>query len=103
VDGPQPGIPGASAVLASAFQVIEEEPHEGRIEVFDLELGGTFVEPLFGEFQKQAKGIAISRYRMWARLPLAKQTIGEERLKKRGEAGGNHGCTSSWISRSVAN
>ena len=102
VDGSQPNIPRASAVFASAFQVIEEETNEGSIEVFDAELGGAFVEPFLGELQKQAKGIAISRYGMRARLPLTKQTIGEERLKKRGKAGGNHGCTSRWINRSVA-
>ena len=63
MDGPQPGIPRASAVFASAFQVIEEKTNEGRIEVFDPELGGTFVEPFFGKLQKQAEAIAISRYR----------------------------------------
>jgi hypothetical protein len=94
VDGSQPNIPRASAVFSGALQVIEEETNEGSIEVFDAELGWAFVEPFFGEFQKQAKGIAISRYCMWARLPLAKQTIGEEGLKERRKAGGGHGCAS---------
>jgi hypothetical protein len=94
VDGSQPNIPRASAVFTSAFQVIEEETDEGSIKVFDAELGGAFVEPFLGELQKQTKGIAISCYRMRACLPLTKQTIGEKRLKKRGEAGGHHGCTS---------
>ena len=102
VDGSQPNVPSASAVFATAFQVIKEEPNEGSIEVFDAELGWTVVEPFLGELQQQAKGIAISRYRRGARLPLTKQAIGEKRLKKRGEAGGNHGCTSRGISRSVA-
>ena len=57
-------------------------------------LGGHFVEPFFGKLQKQAEAIAISGDRMRARLSLAKQAIGEEGLKKRGKAGGNHGCTS---------
>jgi hypothetical protein len=103
VDGSQPNVSRASAVLASAFQVIEEKTNEGSIEVFDAKLGWTFVEPFLGELQKHAKGIAISRYRMWARLPLAKEAISEEGLKKTGEAGRNHGRTSRWISRSVAN
>jgi len=94
VDGSQPNNPRASAVFASAFQVIEEETNEGSIEVFEAEMGGAFVEPFLGELQKQTKGIAISCYRMRACLPLTKQTIGEKRLKKRGEAGGHHGCTS---------
>ena len=84
VDGSQPNVPSASAVLATAFQVIEEEPDEGSIEVFDAELGWTLVEPFWGELQKQAKGIAIARYRRGTRLPLTKQAIGEKRLKKRG-------------------
>jgi hypothetical protein len=94
VDGCQPDIPRARAVFASAFQVIEKETDEGSIEVFDPELAGTFAELFFGEFQKQTEAIAISRYGMGAGVSLAKQTIGKERLKKRGEAGGNHCRTS---------
>ena len=94
MDGSEPGIPGTSAVFASAFQVIEEETNEGRVEILDPELGGHFAESFFGKLQKQAEAIAISRDRMRARLPLAKQAIGKEGLKKRGKAGGNHGCTS---------
>jgi hypothetical protein len=94
VDSSQAGIPGASAVFAIALQVIEEKTNEGCIEVFDAKLGWAFVEPFLRKLQKQAEAIAISRDGMRARLPLAKQAIGEKRLKKRGEAGGNHGCTS---------
>jgi hypothetical protein len=39
VDRTQPDIPGASAVFASALQVIEEKTNEGSIEVFDAKLG----------------------------------------------------------------
>jgi hypothetical protein len=95
VDGSQPNVARASVVFAGAFQVVEKKTDEGSVEVLDAELGWTFVEPLFGELQKQAKGITISRYCMRACLPLAKQAISEERLKKRGKAGGNHGCTST--------
>jgi hypothetical protein len=102
VDGSQANVPRARAVLASAFQVIEEETHEGSIEVFEAELGGTFVEPLLGELQKQAKAIAISGYSMGAGLTLAKQTIGKKGLKQRGEVGRNHGRTSRCINRWVA-
>jgi hypothetical protein len=94
VDGTQPGIPGACAIFASAFQVIEEGANKGSIEVFDPDLVGQLAESFFGKLQKQAEAIAVSRDRMRARLSLAKQAIGEERLKKRGKAGGNHGRTS---------
>jgi hypothetical protein len=94
VDGSQPNVPRASAVFASTFKVIEEETNEGSIEVFDAELGGAFVKPIFGELQKQAETVPISRYSMRARLPLAKQTIGEEGLQERRKTGGNHSCTS---------
>jgi hypothetical protein len=102
MDGSQTNVPRASTVFASAFQVIEEETKEGSIKVFDAELGWAFAESFFGEFQQQAKRIAISPYGMWARLLLAKQTIGEERLQERRKAGGHHGCTSRGINRSVA-
>jgi hypothetical protein len=101
VDGPQPGVPRASAVFAGAFQVIEEKTDGGGIEVFDPKLGRAFVESFLGKLQKQAERIAISRYGVRTCLPLAKQVVGEEGLKKRRKAGGNHGRTSLGISRSV--
>ena len=94
MDGPQAGIPRANAVFPNAFQVLEEKANKGRVEIFDQELGGHLAEPFFGKMQKQAEAIAISRYGMGAGVSLAKQTIGKERLKKRGEAGGNHCRTS---------
>jgi hypothetical protein len=94
VDGSQPNIPRARAVFAGAFQVIEEETNEGCIEIFDLKLGGAFVEPFLGELQQQAEAVPISRHGMGARLPLTKQTIGEEGLQERRKAGGHHDCTS---------
>jgi hypothetical protein len=102
VDGPQAGIPRASAVFPRAFQVIEEVANEWCVEVFDPQLGGTLAESFFGKLKKRAEAVAISRYRMWACLPLAKQVVGKEALKQGGKAGGNHGCNSRWISRSVA-
>jgi hypothetical protein len=102
VDGSQPGIPGARAVFTSALQVIEEETDKGSIKVFDPELGRHFAKSFLGKVQKQAETIAISRYGMRAGLQLTKQAIGEERLKKRGKAGGTHGCISCCINRSVA-
>jgi hypothetical protein len=78
VDRAQPDIPGASTVFASALQVIEEKTNKESIEVFDTKLGWALVEPFFRKLQKQAEGIAVSRDGIRARLPLAKQTIGEE-------------------------
>jgi hypothetical protein len=103
VDGCQPGIPSASAVFASTFQMFKEKTNERCIQIFDPELGGHFAESFLGKLQKQAKAIAISRDGVRAHCPLAKQAIGKERLEKRGKAGGDHSRTSRGISRSVAN
>src|SRR5207248_7388349 len=81
--------------------MIEKKANERSIKVFDSELGGHFAEPFFSKTQKQAEAISISRDGMRARLPLAKQAIGKEGLEKRRKAGGNHGCASRWISRSI--
>jgi hypothetical protein len=102
VDSSEARIPGASAVFADTFQVVEEKANKGGIEILDAELGGHFAESFFGKMQEQAEAVAISRYRMWTRLPLAKQAISKEGLKKGGKVSGNHGRTSGWISRSVA-
>ena len=76
MDGSQSDISGTSAIFASAFQVIEKEANEGRVEILDPELGRHFVKSFFGKLQKQAETIAISRDGMRTRLPLAKQAIG---------------------------
>jgi len=83
--------------------MFKEATNERRIEIFDSELNRHLAESFFSKLQKQAEAIAICRDSVRARLPLAKQTISKERLKKRGEAGGNHRGTSRGISRSVAN
>ena len=82
--------------------MIEEVANEWCVEVFDPQLGGTLAESFFGKLKKRAEAVAISRYRMWACLPLAKQVVGKEGLKKGGKAGGNHGYNFRGISRSVA-
>jgi hypothetical protein len=102
VDGCQPGIPSARAVVASTFQMFKEKTNERCIKIFDPKLGRHFAESFLGKLQKQAKAIAISRNRVRACCPLTKQSIGKERLEKRGKAGGNHSRTSRGISRSVA-
>jgi hypothetical protein len=101
-DGSQANVPRASAVFASVFQGSEEESNEGSLEVFDAELGGAFVEPFLGELQKQAKAIAIAGDGMWARLRLAKQPMGEERLEEGRKGGGHHGSTSRCSNRRLA-
>jgi len=102
VDGSQARIPRASAVLASAFQVLEEKTKKGCVEIFDQDFRRYFAKPLFCKMQKQAEAIAISRYGVRARSPLVKQAISKERLKERGKLGGDHGCVSRSINRSVA-
>jgi hypothetical protein len=81
MDGAQTGIPRASAVFPNALQVFKEETNKGCIEIFDQQLRGHFAESFFGKMQKQAEAVAITRYRMRARLPLAKQAIRKEGLK----------------------
>ena len=102
VDGSEARIARARTVFANAFQVVEEKTNKGRIEILDAELGGHFAESFFGKMQKQAEAIAISRYRMGARLELAKQAIGKEGLKEGWKVSRSQGRTSRSISRSVA-
>jgi hypothetical protein len=81
MDGSQAGISRASAVSPNAFQVLKEKTNKGRVKIFDQELGGHLAQSLVGKMQKQAEAIAIPRYRMRARLPLAAQAIRKEGLK----------------------
>ena len=78
MDGAEARIPCPSAVLANAFEVVEEKTNKGRIEILDQKLGGHFAESFFGKMQKQAEAITISRNGMRARLPLAQQAFGKK-------------------------
>jgi hypothetical protein len=94
VDGSEAHIPRAGAVVANTFQVFEEKTDKGRIEILDAKLRGHFAELFSSKMQEEAETIAISRYRMRAGLPLAKQAIGKEGLKKGGKVSADHGRTS---------
>jgi hypothetical protein len=82
VDCGQPRIPSASGVLSDLFQVFQESAKKRWIEVFDRQIRWHFSESVFGELQKQAEGIPISCYGVRARLPLPKEPICKEGLKK---------------------
>jgi hypothetical protein len=62
--------------------VFEENAEEGCVEIFDRKFGGCLAESLLRKMQKQAEGVAVSGYRMRARLALPEKAIAEEGLKK---------------------
>jgi hypothetical protein len=82
VDCCQSRIPSASGVLTALFQVFKENAKERRVEIFDRQFGWRYAESLFCKLQKQAEGVPISRYGVWARLSLPKEPIGKKRLEK---------------------
>ena len=80
VDGPQPGVPRASTVFASGFQVIEEETNE-RASRSWIRIGKGILPSLsLANCRSRRKQ---SRYPATYAdsLPLAKQAIGEKRLR----------------------
>ena len=62
--------------------MFEENAKKRRVEIFDRQFGWHFAESLFCKLQKQTEGISISRYGVGARLPLPKEPIRKEGLKK---------------------
>ena len=60
MDGGQAGIAGARAVAPLLFEMIEELPDEGRIEILEPEFRGRRAEPFCGITQQKTKGGALS-------------------------------------------
>lgn len=78
VNGGQPSIAGAHAIVSLFLQVLEESADRRRIEVLEIEIGGGFSEPFLDESQEQAKGIALGAYGMGTGPALLSEPVGEE-------------------------
>ena len=84
--------------------MIEELADEGRVEVFDHQVARGLAESAHREVQQKPEAVAVSGNGMRAGPTLSEQAVGEERLQEGREGGGDHDCTSSYLStrRSVA-
>ena len=71
-------IATAGAVIAFLLEVIEERTEEWRIQIRQGQLRGGLAKLLLCVLDQQAKGIAIARDGVGARLPLSHQSIHEE-------------------------
>ena len=100
MNGRQPGVAGAHRVGAVVFEVDQEPPDEGRIEIAEFQLRGCFGEVGGGEADQQLPRIAVCRDGMRAGVALLKQPVGEERLERGGE--GAHAEPPGWCSRRSA-
>jgi hypothetical protein len=92
MDRRQAHIATAGAVLAIAFQVIEECTKQRGVEIGHRQARRRLAQPLLRELQEQPKGIAIAGDGVRAGLALLHEPIHEERLHQRGQCGGGgHG------------
>ncbi|HLG07266.1 MAG TPA: hypothetical protein VI409_01195 [Gaiellaceae bacterium] len=85
VDRCEPGVAGADAVTALAFEVVEEGGDQGRVEIVEVELGWLGAGALLGEDEQQPQRVAVGGDRVRAGVPLPLQPVGEERLQGRSE------------------
>ena len=72
MDRGQAGVAGPSTVAAVGLDVLEELADEGRIEIFDEQIGGRLAESLGREVQQQPERVAVSSDGVGACVPLAK-------------------------------
>jgi len=86
----QPGIAAASAVVAPAFEMVEEAPDEAGIDVLDHQVGGTPPDLVGCKVQQQPEGVAVAGHGVRACAELIDQPPGEERLYKRGQGMRGH-------------
>jgi hypothetical protein len=78
------------AVATVDFEVFEELPQEGNIEVLHEQFRRRSAEALGGELEQQPEGIPVSRYGVLAGTELLEQPVGEETLNQRRKAGNAH-------------
>jgi hypothetical protein len=86
-DRRQPRVAGGGAVRALALEVVQEGRDELGVEIVEPDLAGGPCEPLRGEREQEPERVAVGGDRVRARLALALQALGEERLHRRGARG----------------
>ena len=87
VDRGQPGVAGADATAAVAFEVIEESAHQRGIEIPELELRRFLSGLSFRIREKQPEGVSIGVDRVGTDVALGAEASGEESLQTGGECG----------------
>lgn len=78
----QPDIARPCADAAFLLEVVEEHANERSAQVFDRECRRGLLQAKLHELQEQMKGVAVARDGVRTRLPLAHQTIREERFEE---------------------
>jgi hypothetical protein len=97
VDRGEPGVAGLDAVVALVLEVVKEVGDQGCGEV---EVGWSFACLLLGVGEQQAHRVSVGGNRVWARVALGEQPVGEERLECWRERA--HAWLPSWRSRRCA-
>ena len=82
VDRGQPVVAGGGAVVAVAFEVIEERGDQRRVELGDVQGGGGLAEASGGEGQQQPEGELVGADGVRAGRALPDQPIGEVGLQR---------------------
>jgi hypothetical protein len=85
VDGGEAVVASADAVVAVAFEVVQERCNGRGVEVADVELAGLLVGAVDGEAEQESEGVPIGGDRVAAGAALAEEPVGEERLQGGGE------------------
>ncbi len=80
-DGGQAGVAGAGAVVAFLFQVVEEGPDDGGVEIGQVQLARLLAGALTHEAQDQPPGVAVGGDGVGAGVALPGQPFGEVRLE----------------------
>src|ERR1700690_2427633 len=95
-DRDKPRIAGTRTIEPSLLKVLKKGTDQRCIKIIDIEPGWRNRLALRREDQKHSQGIAICGDRMGTDLPLADQSLAEERLQ-RGRQGG-HAAPPKWRS-----
>ena len=101
VDGGKPMVAGAHAVVAVAFEVLQERRDKRGVEVAEVEVAWLCAGPLGGEGEQQPERVAVSGDRVRAGPALADQPLGEEGLQGGRERGHGRARNGLW-SRAAA-
>ena len=85
----QTGVASAGTVVPVHFQMVEEPPDQGGVEIFDAQRCRCLARLALHELEQEAEGVPISSDGVGAGTTLVGQALGEKSLERGGE--GSHG------------
>jgi hypothetical protein len=85
VDGREPSVARAHGISSLVLEVIQERANERSVDIGEVQGGGRLAGALAGKAEQHSPSVPIGSNSQRARVALAQEPLGEERLQRRCE------------------